>query len=41
MEGKNKYAFVITQDICNKFMEDFLWDVLFLGQIVYSKIEHP
>ena len=30
------------QDICNKFIEViFLWDVWFLGQIVYSKIEQP
>ena len=42
MEVKNKYAYVITQDICNKFTEViFLWDVWFLGQIVYFKIEHP
>ena len=42
MEVKNKYAYVITQDICNKFIEvKKLWDVWFLGQIVYSKIEHP
>ena len=42
MEVKDKYAYVIMQDICNKFIEvNFLWDVWFLGQIVNSKIEHP
>ena len=41
MEVKNKYAYVITQDICNKFIEvNFLWDVWFHGQIVYRNIEH-
>ena len=41
-EVKNKYAYVITQDICNKFIEvKILWDVWFLGQIVYINIEHP
>ena len=30
MEVKNKYAYVITQDICNKFIEViFLWDIWF------------
>ena len=42
-EVKNNYAYVITQDICNKFIEvnfcvGCTW---FLGKIVYSKIEHP
>ena len=42
MEVKNKYAYVITQDICNKFIEViFLWDVWFGGQIVCYNIEHP
>ena len=42
MEVNNKYAYVITQDICNKIIEViFLWEVWFLGQIVYLKIEHP
>ena len=42
MEVKNKYAYVIMQDIWNTFLEvNFLGDVWFLGQIVYSKIEHP
>ena len=42
MEVKNKYAYIITQDICNKFIEViFLWDVWFGGQIVCYKIEHP
>ena len=42
MEVKNKYAYVIMQDICNKFIEViFLWDVWFGGQIVCSDIEHP
>ena len=41
-EVKNKYAYVITQDIYNTFIEVFfLWDVWFLGQSVYFKIEHP
>ena len=41
-EVKNNYAYVITQYICNKFIEVFfLWDVWFLGQIVYFEIEHP
>ena len=42
METKNKYEYVITQDICNILKEVvFLWDIWFLGQIVYFKIEHP
>ena len=42
MEVKNKYAYVITQDICNKFIEVFfLWDVWFHGQIVCCKIWLP
>ena len=42
MEVKDKYAYVIMQDICNKFIEvNFLWDVWFLGQIEYYTIEHP
>ena len=42
MEVKNKYAYVIVQDICNKFIEVFfLWDVWFLGQIVSFKIDYP
>ena len=40
-EVKNNYAYVITQDICNKFIEViFVWDVWFHGQIVYFNIEH-
>ena len=39
-EVKNNYAYVITQGICNKFIEvNFVWDVWFDGQIVCSKIE--
>ena len=42
MVVKNKYAYVIMQDICNKFIEViFLRYVWFLGQIVYFKIELP
>jgi hypothetical protein len=42
MEVKNKYAYVITQDICNKFIEVFfLWDVWSHRQIVCSKIRLP
>ena len=38
-ETKINYAYVITQDICNKFIEvKFYW---FDGQIVCFKIEHP
>ena len=41
-EVKNNYAYVITQDICNKFIEViFLWDVWFHSQIVCCTIEHP
>ena len=42
MEVKNKYAYVTTQDICNKFIEIyFLWDVWFYGQIVCYNIRLP
>ena len=42
MEVKNNYAYVITQDICNKFIElNFLWDVWFHSQIVCCKIRLP
>ena len=41
-EVKNHYAYIITQDICNKFIEvKFVWDVWFDGQIVCFNIEHP
>ena len=36
MEVKNKYAYVITQDICSKSIEVFfLWNVCFM--IVFEK----
>ena len=33
-EVKNNYAYVITQDICNKFIEVNFMDVWFHSQIV-------
>ena len=36
-EAKIKYAYVITQGICNKFIKVKVW---FHGQIVCSNIEH-
>ena len=40
MEVKNNYAYVMTQDICNKFIEVFfLWDVWFFRQIICFNIE--
>ena len=41
-EDKNRYAYYIPQDICNKFIEvNYLMDVCFLGQFDYCTIEHP
>ena len=41
-EVKNNYAYVITQDICNKFIElNFCVGCMVSWQIVYSNIEHP
>ena len=41
-EVKNNYAYVITQDICNKFIEVKIGvDVWFGGQIFCFNIEHP
>ena len=42
LELKNNYAYVIMQDICNNFIQvNFVWDVWFQSQIVYSKIRLP
>ena len=41
MEVKDKYAYVIMQDICNKFFEVNFCDVWFHHQIVYTNIEQP
>ena len=41
MEVKNKYAYVITQDICNKFIEEnILWDIWFSYDAVCCNIEY-
>ena len=41
MEVKNKYAYAITQDICNKFIEvNFFLDVWFGRDCLCCIIEH-
>ena len=40
-EVKNKYAYYIPQDICNKLIEvKFFVGCMILGQIEYSTVEH-
>ena len=42
MEVKNKHAYVITQEICNIFIEVIFWgDVWFHGQIICCNVRLP